>query len=126
MITVKPRAARVFGVSLLRSPGGEEETILTVDRTAQKLTFDRTHSCASPNGVDVTVHSAPLSLADGETLHLHIFVDRSVIEVFANGHTALTTRVYPTRPDSLGLSIFTDDNPLTVNQIDVWQLDSIW
>jgi beta-fructofuranosidase len=68
----------------------------------------------------------PLSLADGETLHLHIFVDRSVIEVFANGHTALTTRVYPMRPDSLGLGIFARDSTLTVKQVDVWQLGSIW
>ena len=118
--------AEQFGLTLLRSPNGEEETRLIYDRAAQTLIIDRARSCAKPDGIDVTSESASLSLAEGEALNLHIFLDRSIIEVFANGHTALTSRVYPTRRDSVGLDIFARDNALTVKQIDVWQLASIW
>ena len=61
-----------------------------------------------PEGVDdseryVNSQEAPFELGEGETLRLHIFLYRSVLEVFANGRQCLTQRIYPTRADSLGL-----------------------
>ncbi len=51
-------------------------------------------------------HTAhPLPLAPGDRLQLRVFVDHSVLEVFANGRACLTTRIYPTRPDSLGIGL---------------------
>ena len=47
-----------------------------------------------------TVQAAPFRLAEGEALELRVFIDRSVIEVFANRRQCLTQRVYPTRADS--------------------------
>lgn len=126
LVTFEAGSTGQFGLTLLRSPGSEEETTLTYDRATQSLTIDRSRSCAKPDGVDVTAHSAPLHLAPGEALTLHVLVDHSVIEVFANGHTALTSRVYPTRPDSVGLDIFARGSASTVKQMDVWQLGSIW
>jgi len=34
----------------------------------------------------------------GEPVHLRIFVDRSVVEVFVNGRQCVAVRVYPGRP----------------------------
>lgn len=42
------------------------------------------------------LNDSPLALANDESLHLRVFVDRSVIEVFANGRACQTLRVYPT------------------------------
>jgi beta-fructofuranosidase len=126
VVEFKPEGAHQYGLSLLRSPNGEEETTVTYDRVAQTLTIDRARSCAKPDGIDVTPQSAPLTLLEGETLSLHVFVDCSIIEVFANGHTALTSRIYPTRHDSLGLDAFARDGEMTIRQIDIWHLDSIW
>jgi beta-fructofuranosidase len=36
---------------------------------------------------------------------LRIFVDRSILEVFANDRVSITTRIYPTRRDSLGVAL---------------------
>ena len=52
------------------------------------------------------VQAAPFRLAAGEVLELRVFIDRSVIEVFANGRQSLTQRVYPTRADSIGVRLF--------------------
>lgn len=43
---------------------------------------------------------APFSLADGETLDLDIFVDKSVVEVYANERQAIVRRVYPSKPET--------------------------
>ncbi len=36
-------------------------------------------------------------------MELRIFVDRSVVQVFANSRHYLSKRIYPARPDSRGL-----------------------
>jgi beta-fructofuranosidase len=49
-------------------------------------------------------------LEDGELLRLRVFIDRSVVEVFANGRQCLTLRTYPSREDSTGVSVFARGN----------------
>ena len=42
---------------------------------------------------------APLSLCEGKTYHLQIFVDKCSVEIFANGgRIAMTNLVFPTKP----------------------------
>ena len=45
--------------------------------------------------VDREPHGTHLTLAAGENLRLRVFLDRSVIEVYANARATLTSRVYP-------------------------------
>lgn len=46
---------------------------------------------------------APFALKEGEKLHLRVFIDKSVIEIYANHRQAITRRVYPERDDSTGV-----------------------
>ncbi len=57
---------------------------------------------------------------EGESLKLHIFLDRSVMEVFANSRLCLTQRIYPTRGDSLGVSIFARGGEAFLDRLDAW------
>ena len=65
---------------------------------------------------------APFKLVDAELLKLHIFLDRSVLEVFANNRQCLTQRIYPTRSDSLGVSIFARGGDALLNRLDAWTM----
>ena len=65
---------------------------------------------------------APFKLVQGESLKLHIFLDRSVMEVFANSRLCLTQRIYPTRADSLGVSIFARGGEVILNRLDIWTM----
>ncbi len=121
-----PGSASHFGLKLLQSPDGAEETGVVYDRAAQTLTVDRSRSCATPDGVDISPQSASLPLSDGDTLRLHIYLDGSAIEIFANGHTCLTSRVYPSRRDSVGLDVFAAGGSVGLKSLDVWQMASIW
>ena len=103
--TIDPGAAQRVGITLLASPNREEETRVIYERLPGRLLIDRTRSGSGSSDSP----SVALSLAPGEMLDLCIFVDRSIVEVFANGHACLTARVYPTRHDSYGTALFAEN-----------------
>jgi len=47
-----------------------------------------------------------LRIEEGESISLDVYVDKSIVEVFAmDGRVAMTGRVYPTLDDSEGVSV---------------------
>ncbi|MBC8870509.1 MAG: GH32 C-terminal domain-containing protein [Planctomycetes bacterium] len=77
----------------------------------------------------LNVAGTELPVASGEnqkTLKLHVFLDKSVMEVFINDGIASVTRVnYPGEKD-LGISAFAENGSVTLKSLDVWQMKSIW
>ena len=65
---------------------------------------------------------APFALRQGESLQLRIFLDRSVLEVFANGRQCMAQRIYPTRGDSTGVALFSRGGAATVRRPRAWDL----
>ena len=122
---IEVRDAASVGLTLCRSPGGEERTNVAWHRDEGVLRLDRTRSSLDPE-VGRGVHDAPLALAPGEPLTLTVFLDRSVVEVFANRRAALTGRIYPTRPDSTGVELFATGGSAYVRRCTVWRRASIW
>ena len=56
---------------------------------------------------------------------LRIFLDRTILEVFANDRQCLTQRIYPTRPDSAGVSLFSTDGKAVFNSVKAWDMAAI-
>lgn len=112
-----------FGLKLLRSAGGEEETRLIYDGESERLTLDARHSSLSAEARR-GLHEAPLRLPGGGELKLRIFVDRSVIEVFAHG-ACLASRAYPTHPTSAGLDLFALRGSVKVKTLDIWAMKGV-
>ncbi len=117
----EPGDAAAFGIRVRCSPDGAEQTLIACDRPTRRLTMNRERS-----SLDIAAHrgacSAPLELTPGATLSLRIFVDRSVVEVFANGWICLTGRIYPTRADSLGVGLFARDGSVKLKSLDIWEM----
>ena len=70
------------GVKVCCAADGSEETVIGYVGGAGRLKIDTTRSGA--NQKKRCVESAPIKLAAGEPLKLRVFVDRSMVEVFAN------------------------------------------
>ena len=70
--------------------------------------------------------TAPLALGEDETLKLRVFVDRSVVEVFANGRQCVSLRVYPDRPDSTGVSFRSQGVDSRILSLQAYRMKSIW
>ena len=66
-----------------------------------------------------------MELERGELLRLHVCVDRSVLEVFVNGRLCMTSRIFPTRPDSTGVGLLAAGGSATLRSMDVWSMNPI-
>lgn len=67
----------------------------------------------------------PLALGADRILELHIFIDRSVIEVFANGGKVAVTRIIDTPTDRCVLKFYSDGSS-NVQSLKAWEMQSIW
>jgi beta-fructofuranosidase len=65
----------------------------------------------------------PLELDEGENLKLRVFLDQSVVEVFANNRAVLTTRMYRS---VVGVAMIAKGGDARVKQVDMWQMGSMW
>jgi beta-fructofuranosidase len=123
-IEVEVAGDAVVELGVRCTPDGGEETTVRYDGATQMIELDMTRSSVG-TGLELEVNSRPLALAMGEALRLRVFVDRSAIEVYANGRECVVGRVYPTRSDAVGLRMRTSGDA-TVNGLRVWRMPSIW
>ena len=115
-----PMGANFVELNILRSPGKEEFSRIAFYRNMgyrttnhrekpmvldSIISLDTTYSSELPDAKTRLPENGGLPFAAGETLKLRIFIDRSFIEVFANGKQCVAERVYPGREDSKGVSI---------------------
>jgi fructan beta-fructosidase len=118
-----PRSAAEVGFRLRK--GRNEETLVAVSTKTHDLFIDRTHSGLVSFSSDFPGrHHAHLYWTS--SVKLHIFLDRSSVEVFANdGETVLTDRIYPS-PDSDGVAVYSDSGDSQIPSLTIWKLSSIW
>ena len=57
---------------------------------------------------------------------MRVFIDRSVVEVFVNGKQCAAVRVYPSREDSIRVSLRSQGRDAELKSIDAWQMKSIY
>ena len=69
-----------------------------------------------------SIEACPFALRADEPLQLRGFVNRSVVEVFANGRQAVMRRRYPSRPDSVGVALFFYGSPANATALKAWEL----
>ena len=73
-------------------------------------------------GVDV---SYPLD-ETRKSLRLHIFLDKSVIEVFVDDGRKVATNFIDCSPADLGIEVFAESRSATIRSLDIWELKPIW
>jgi len=123
--SVSPPADGSWGLIVLASDDLGEHTRIELDAAARRL---RLRNVATPppardaEGYDET----PLFTDDPLRVRLHVFVDRSVVEVFVDdGRTSFTWRAYPSSPRHDRVGLFATKGRVTAKRFDVWQLASI-
>ena len=106
----EPGDAKSLGIRLRRSAEGKR---------AVTVSYDGSH-------LDVAGTRVPLKLsADKPNLRLHLFLDRSVLEVYANG-TICVTRVLAAPPEDQAVEVFAKEGNASLKSLHAWQMGSIW
>ena len=99
-----PDGAKAFGMKLRSSDdGGRAITLRYADG---KLNVAGTEVPLEPGG-------------DNGTIRLHVFLDRSVMEVFIDGGRAAVTRVEYPQEEDVGIAVFADNGRATLKALDV-------
>ena len=113
-------SAAEYGIKICCSPDGQEQTVISYNPSKTTLEVDTNNS--GPEESPKHVESAPLKLTTGERLQLRIFIDRSVVEVFANNRQAIMRRIYPKRSDSTQVRVFAKGNSVNVRRLESWHI----
>ena len=120
LIEMESAEAARYGVKVCVSPDGQEETTVFYDASDKLLKVDTRKS--GPEDTPKAVDAAPFELKDGEPLTLRVFVDKSVVEVFANSRQAIARRIYPLRRNSLGVCLFSSRGDAHVHSLKAWKI----
>jgi fructan beta-fructosidase len=112
-------------VGLRIRKSGDAETLVGFDTARREVFVDRTLSGEVSHSKDFPGRRAA-SVEKAERLKLHIFVDRSSVEVFVNdGERILSERIYPPE-DSDRIELYTKGSGGNILSLQIWELDSIW
>jgi fructan beta-fructosidase len=108
--------------------GGGQAIIIGYDVAGSKLYIDRSKSGNSYFDNQFAawqLASARVPLQEGK-LRLHIFLDKSIMEVFANdGSTVLTAQLFPGSGHD-GIEFFSENGATRIPAAKVWPLKSVW
>jgi beta-fructofuranosidase len=144
---IDPKNATMIEMNVLQSPDKEEYTRITFFKEKgfhqgrpyeiprpkdfayqhnSLVTIESSHSSILPDVQLRAPETAPVLLSPNEPLKLHVFIDKSVVEVFVNGKQCLAVRVYPGKENSIGVSLSAQGQDAELKSLDAWQMKSIY
>ena len=119
---------------------------LSIDTTNSSLGEDMLHPCTPPmltnkdcgNVCDelkkimstladdktdrACIQAAPFKLNKSENLKLRIFLDGSIMDVFANRRQCVTQRIYPSLAESIGIALQARGADAKIISLDAWDM----
>lgn len=96
-----------------------------VNKTDSTLEIDATNATTASDIMTRPVESMQVEVKDDELLELHIFIDKSILEVFVNNRDCACVRVYPDNPNSTGISLVSKGRDALVKSLDIWDMKKI-
>jgi sucrose-6-phosphate hydrolase SacC (GH32 family) len=110
-IVMDAPSAKEFGVNVLCDRDGNKGFNIASGKGEKTLTVDYINP--------------PLELQEGENLTLRVFIDKNLVEVFANNRqAALGWHVYD--PEDLHVSLFSKGGNLKVKKVSAWKIKPIY
>lgn len=96
-----------------------EKKLIYIDRTKAG------DSSFHPQFARLNRYETSLLPIDGKIM-LHLFFDKSIVEVFANrGEAVLTAQIFPDDQDN-GIELFTTGGKLRFDSVKYWPVKSVW
>lgn len=112
--TINTGNAGKLGFILGKSPDNRELYRIYYDFSKQQWIVDASKSSLS-NLVRKDIRTGDYAITQGATIHVRVFVDGSVVEVFIDDKAHFTGRFFPTLANSTGLDLFANDGTATAD-----------
>ncbi len=110
-VTFQPRTAQAFGIEVHADPSGLNGFPITIEPAAKVLRLGEM--------------AVPFATGSEETVRLRVFVDKNVIEVFANDTQAAIASHRPAAGQA-DVSLISRGGEATVLEVSAWNLHSIY
>jgi sucrose-6-phosphate hydrolase SacC (GH32 family) len=132
-IKIDQGKAKRFGIRVFCSKDGREQTPVVIDLEKCILQIDMRQSSLNkpdyrefvmvrePNP-NMDTQNAPFNVKNGEKIRLRVFLDKSMLEVFANGRQCITQVLYPALKDAVDIQVFAEDASIKIEELKAWQL----
>jgi sucrose-6-phosphate hydrolase SacC (GH32 family) len=140
-LTLTWTSPAIFALKIHASPDDAEQTLITFDTASRALSIDATQTTLANDGFrpwpldfwqtsdfkNTPIQTAPVPLnpQTPNSLTLRLFLDRSILELFADDSLCLTQRLYPTRPDSHHASLHALHGQIHIPDLDAWDMNPI-
>jgi len=112
--------AEKIGVKICSDLSGNEETVVYYERSTNSIVLD-TMKSQHINGVKGRIEKFPLKVDD--SLTLRVFMDKSIIEVFANNHQAIARHIFGT-DNGVNIELFTENGRANFNKIVAYKMQA--
>lgn len=117
---------QVFGINLAEDDS-DKKLVIGYDAGTSKLFIDRRKAgTVNFSQAFPTIMYASTPIPEDSILDLHIFMDQSSVEVFANNYQTVMTALVFTKPSTVGISLFAENEEATVLNFEAWKMNSIW
>jgi sucrose-6-phosphate hydrolase SacC (GH32 family) len=110
-LVLEAPSAKEFGLKVLADQDGKEGFTISSGKGSKTL--------------NVGYIKPPFELQEGEDLTLRVFIDKNLIEVFANDRQA-AVGWHDYKPKDLHLKLFSKGGDLKVKSLSAWQMKSIY
>jgi len=110
-VAFKSPAAKEFGLDVLCDKNGENGVRVAVMAESKTLRVGKVN--------------APFELRNGEDLTLRVFIDKNLVEVFANDRQAAVSARKHVQ-ENLAVRLFSKGGDTTVRQVKGWKMKSIY
>ena len=110
-ITFKSPLPQEFGLNLLTDEKGNDGFDIVMGKDKKTIKFANVNP--------------PFELNEGEDLTLRIFIDKNLVEIFANDRQAAAYSHKYIRQNP-NISIFTNDSNLLIEELNAWKMKSIY
>ena len=113
---------------LLLALGMNQSLQIGYDSRRKMLYFDRQFAGDTTFNAafaKLTKYEAPLDLLN-QKLRLQVFIDHSLVEIFANeGEIVMTTQIFPD-PSNDGIALFSEGAATSFDKMETWLIRSVW
>ena len=139
-LQIEAGSAAACGIKVRCTPDGAEETAIALNVAEHTVEIEfgkasRRDDLAFARWdakLERPVQSAPLRFDPAQPVTLRVFVDHSVVEVFAGADADarqferyLVQRIYPTRPDAVEVKLFSRGGNALARRVRTWRMQAI-
>lgn len=125
-VVLQPVTGTISGIRLAAGNGHGIEIGYNTKKQTLYIDRSKTPNQSFNKNFETLSHYETKLVLSNNLLHLHIFFDKSIVEIFANdGEVALTAQLFPDKKDN-GLELFSNGGRSGLVSLNIWKMGSAW